>query len=195
MPGYLKLLRQARIKAGEISPPTQRPEGYLIRKFVSSYRPVDFLVASPTRDIKNKLSNDFNDGCLLERERVSEDTNLTKKFGAPRTPPYRAALEALLAKCPEGILNSRYMQAVTDAESILAVWGTQAEMFGWTAEDLFGLDSIAPLRRHDAMGLIWSLQGCPVAALTQSTAVIRMQTGNTLSFYRRDVEFPWRRNV
>ena len=53
------------------------------------------------------------------------------------------------------------------------------------AEDLFALDPVAPLAAYDVMGLIWLLQGCPVVALTDTAATIRMPTGNLLRFFRR----------
>jgi hypothetical protein len=34
------------------------------------------------------------------------------------------------------------------------------------------------------MGLIWSLQGCPIVALTELTAAIKMPAGSQLTFYR-----------
>jgi hypothetical protein len=65
-------------------------------------------------------------------------------------------------------------------------WGRQADALGWSATEVLGLDPIAPLARYDNMGLVWLLHGCPVVALTQHTATIRMATGNHLTFYRRD---------
>jgi hypothetical protein len=67
----------------------------------------------------------------------------------------------------------------------LGTWARQADALGWSAEDLFGLDPVAPMTRYDTMGLIWSLQGCPVVALTSDAATIQMPTGNHLRFYRR----------
>ena len=188
MPGYLELLRQERIRAGENCLPIRYLDGQLIRKFVFSYTPHDFLELNARRDIKNKFFNDINHGAVLEKDPLYEETNLTKKFEAPL---YRAAFETLLAKCPEGVLNSRYLQAVTDAEAFLATWGAQAEALGWTAEELFGLDPFAPLARYDAMGLIWFLRGEPVVALTERTAAIGAGT-RFLTFYRRGSDLPWR---
>ncbi|HEY2532173.1 MAG TPA: hypothetical protein VGJ20_30310 [Xanthobacteraceae bacterium] len=99
----------------------------------------------------------------------------------------------LLAKPPEGVPNQRWIQAINDAENFLVTWGEQAVAFGWQAQELFGLDPITPLRRYDVMGLIWLLQGCPVVALTERTAAIKMPTGNELMFYRKGAEFSWRR--
>jgi hypothetical protein len=192
MPGYLELLRQARVKAGEVLPPTAPEEGGKLRKFVNSYTPS--LQTSPLQrlDNKTKLSNDINDICFSEQEKREdpyEVTNFTK-FGNPLA--YSAAFEALLEHCPEGVFNFRYMQAVTDAEHFLATWGGQAEAFGWTVDDLFGLHPTAPMQRYDVMGLIWFLQGRSAIALTERTAVFGDES-QSLSFYRRTADFPWRR--
>lgn len=85
------------------------------------------------------------------------------------------------------------MKAIADAEAFLATWGAQVEALGWTADDLFGLDPVAAMARYDVMGLIWMLHGQPVVALTEAIAAIRMPTGNTLTFYLRSVDLPWRR--
>jgi hypothetical protein len=70
--------------------------------------------------------------------------------------------------------------------------GEQAEALGWTARDLFGLDtppakphpSYSRLSRYDATGLIWLLRGRPVIALTEATAAIQNPTG-AVTVYRR----------
>jgi hypothetical protein len=68
----------------------------------------------------------------------------------------------------------------------LARWGEQTEALGWTARDLFGLQtppakphpSYSRLSRYDETGLIWLLQGREVVALTETTASIRSAAGN-----------------
>jgi hypothetical protein len=81
---------------------------------------------------------------------------------------------------------------VEDGRRFLAQWGDQAAALGWTVRDLFGLHSIperpAPsyqrLSRYDQTGLIWLLQGRPVAALTNATASIKNPT-SAVTIYRR----------
>jgi hypothetical protein len=36
----------------------------------------------------------------------------------------------------------RWAQAISDAETFLAVWGAQARLLGWTARELFGLHPV-----------------------------------------------------
>jgi hypothetical protein len=192
MPGYLELLRQHRMKTGEAHPPNQRGLGANLANPQASQTPSPFLRQSPDVNIKNKFFNDFNEGCVLEKRDTCEVARLAR-FGKLGTPPsYVERFEVLLARCPEGVLNQRYMQAVTDAECFLATWGSQAQAFGWTADDLFGLNPAAPLRRYDVMGLVWLLQGRPVIALTERTAVLGGEL-HPLTFYRRTADFPWRR--
>src|SRR6185312_4145350 len=77
--------------------------------------------------------------------------------------------------------QSRWEQAVYDAELFLAEWGSAAERLGWTADDLFGLHPTVPLSRVDCMDALWLCKGERVAELTETTA--RFERG--LAFYRR----------
>jgi hypothetical protein len=85
-----------------------------------------------------------------------------------------------------------WQQAVEDGHRFLAIWGTPAEVLGWTSRDLFGLHDIPVdahpsyrrLSRRDATGLIWTLQGRPVVALTEMTASIRCHSGS-ITVWRR----------
>jgi hypothetical protein len=96
-------------------------------------------------------------------------------------------------RCPAHVEPARWQRAVEDSKHFLAQRGEQAESLGWTPRDLFGLDSVPAnphpnyrrLSRYDCTGLIWLLQGCPVVALTECTAAIRMPTGSILT-YRKD---------
>ena len=100
--------------------------------------------------------------------------------------------EILQSRCPNWVPVDRWQQCVEDGNRFLAQWGGHAEVFGWTARDLFGLASVPDnphpsyrrLSRYDETGLIWLLEGCEVLALTLSTAAIRRPTG-TVTDYRR----------
>jgi hypothetical protein len=106
--------------------------------------------------------------------------------------PYSTVLAALKSRCPELVEQTRWQQAIQNAESFLAEWGEQAENLGWTSRDLFGLAPVPDkpnanyrrLSRYDLTGLIWLLRGDPVVALTETTAAIRHATGN-ITTYRR----------
>jgi hypothetical protein len=101
-------------------------------------------------------------------------------------------LDELERRCPEYVELGRWHQAVEDGRRFLTRWGEQADALGWTARDLFGLHeppsiphpTYQRLARYDCTGLIWLLRGCPVVALTQATAAIKMPTG-TITTYRK----------
>jgi len=87
--------------------------------------------------------------------------------------------------------EARWQQALEDAMAFLTDWGTQAEAYGWTAEDLFGLDESTPLARYDRMGLIWLLKGRKVVALSENSATF----DNDLVFRRLGMEAQRRASV
>jgi hypothetical protein len=114
------------------------------------------------------------------------DGDLTRLTRLMRT------LAALEARCPDLVPVACWQAAVEDGRRFLARWGEQAEAFGWTARDLFGLHmpperphpSYSRLSRYDEIGLIWLLRGREVIALTEATAVIQGSTG-AITIYRR----------
>jgi hypothetical protein len=63
-----------------------------------------------------------------------------------------------------------WRQAEEDAYRFLGRWGDQAVVLGWTEENV--------------VGLIWSLQGRRVVAMTAKRAAI-MSASGTVTFYRR----------
>jgi hypothetical protein len=101
-----------------------------------------------------------------------------------------SALATLEGQCPDLVSVSDWQQAVDDGREFIVQWGKQAEVLGWTAEDLFSLADVPErpaanyrrLSRYDAIGLIWLLHGRPVVTLTASSAVIGRMDGPT--FYR-----------
>jgi hypothetical protein len=95
--------------------------------------------------------------------------------------PFAGAFAALASTAPEHLSTDRWRLFLDDSPAFLDQWGEQAAALGWTADDLFGLDSVAPLARYDRMGLLWMLKGERVVALTAAAA--RLSAG--LSFYRR----------
>jgi hypothetical protein len=50
--------------------------------------------------------------------------------------PYRLIFDALERRCPDFVPNDRWKRAIEDAQSFLAIWGTQADALGWTASEL-----------------------------------------------------------
>jgi hypothetical protein len=94
---------------------------------------------------------------------------------------YRRTFTALQLKPPALVERRRWRQCVQDGSKFLARWGEQAEAFGWSSADLFGLHQVPErphpsygrLSRYGQTGLVWLLQGREVIALTETTASIR----------------------
>ena len=114
----------------------------------------------------------------------------------PRERDSKTGLGSVLAdlesRYPDLVPIDRWQAAIEDGRRFLARWGNQAEALGWTARELFGLQtppakphpSYSRLSRYDETGLIWLLRGREVVALTEATAAIQNPTG-AISIYRR----------
>jgi hypothetical protein len=139
------------------------------------------LLQADTYDI-----NDIND------KRAPEVVEPRKFADFGRINRFCRTFATLEARCPDLVPVDRWQAAVEDGCRFLARWGAQAEAFGWTARDLFGLHkppekphpSYSRLSRYDETGLIWLLQGRPVVALTEATAAIQNPAGN-ITIYRK----------
>jgi hypothetical protein len=105
--------------------------------------------------------------------------------------PYRLIFDTLERRCPDFVPNGRWKRAIEDAKSFLATWEAQAQAFGWTTRELFGLPDVPDrprpsyqrLSRYDQTGLAWLLRGRRVVELTKDKAVIETATG-TVSYRR-----------
>ena len=71
---------------------------------------------------------------------------------------YASEFARLQAHPPAEVPRDRWDQFINDAGLFFDRWGKQAEALGWRADELFGLDPIAPMARYDRMGLIWMLR-------------------------------------
>ena len=134
----------------------------------------------------------------LARKTFAGTTNTTEHDRSPPEAPLVVfgrigrTCKVLEQRCPDHVPAMRWQQAVEDGRRFLATWGKQAEALGWTARDLFGLQtppakphpSYSRLSRYDETGLIWLLRGREVAALTETTASIRSAAGN-ITIYRK----------
>jgi hypothetical protein len=134
----------------------------------------------------------------LARKPFAGTTNTTDHDRSPPEAPLVVfgrigrTCKVLEQRCPDHVPAMRWQQAVEDGRRFLATWGKQAEALGWTARDLFGLQtppakphpSYSRLSRYDETGLIWLLRGREVAALTETTASIRSAAGN-ITIYRK----------
>ena len=112
--------------------------------------------------------------------------------------PYASALAALRARCPDGVPEIRWHQAVADATAFASEWGAEAQALGWTERALLGLHpapdqpaaNYSPLARLDDLGLIWLLRGRPVITLTKTGAIIRCPSGASVTYRRRTEPAP-----
>jgi hypothetical protein len=120
------------------------------------------------------------------------DTAPTEFDSTPFT-PFASALAALRAQCPTYVPEDRWRQAITDATAFATEWGGEAQTFGWTAAEVFGLHPVQKqpaancdrLARLDDIGVVWLLRGRPVVALTATEASYQCPSGAILT-YRRE---------
>ncbi|MEQ8653272.1 MAG: hypothetical protein RIC87_12485 [Kiloniellales bacterium] len=78
---------------------------------------------------------------------------------------------------------------LSDARSFCASeWAIQALHLGWCELDLFAVHGDAPEQRFDSRGLVASLDGRPIAAMTSDTASIRCPAGHCVTYYRRPID-------
>jgi hypothetical protein len=91
----------------------------------------------------------------------------------------------LLCGGPPGDFDPDYWARTLSGASIFAEqWAAQASRLGWTAEDVFGLDDIAPAHRHDRKGVAWLLtDGKRVVALDTGGADIETARGVRQRFF------------
>jgi hypothetical protein len=89
---------------------------------------------------------------------------------------------------PQGYPERAWTELLSDAEHFLECWGMQAARLGWQDWELFGCYRRAPFHRIQGMGLVLLLRGNSIAALTETEAVIRTQTGARQTYRRKPVD-------
>lgn len=123
--------------------------------------------------------------------------------GAPVPEPWMARTEALMATglprewaeplarllCdpPPGNFDVAYWGRLQPgANHVADAWAAKAHALGWRAEEVFGLDDVAPAARWDRKGIAWLIdEGQRVVALDKGGAEIITRSGARLRFYRR----------
>jgi hypothetical protein len=105
--------------------------------------------------------------------------------GAPRD--WAEALTRLDPTKPPGDVSpKRWLQFVDDCSRFVDDgWAQRALDLGWTPYELFGCDRLRPIERVDRAGLLWLLDGRKVRALSADRAVIAVDRGQSLTFYKR----------
>jgi len=83
-------------------------------------------------------------------------------------------------------VNLRLWQHVVEAAGyFMEDWSTRAAALGWDTAAIFGCSASAPMDRLDLAGLVWFLDiGDEIAAMSETTAVIRKRSGATQTFRR-----------
>jgi hypothetical protein len=159
---------------------------------------VSFVSGSCSHFFKSGGGQEGGEGCTnvepqaSQNQKTASTSNRQNRQNRQNRPAYDRVFAVLRKHCPAHIEPVRWRQVMEDGERFLAEWGDQAKALGWTSRDLFGLDEVPAnphptyqrLSRYDCTGLIWLLQGCPVVALTEATAAIKMPTGS-ITTYRR----------
>jgi hypothetical protein len=139
---------------------------------------LEALTNSGLRELR-KIAPESLQGDL--QQSVEEEARRDREHGDA---PYASALAELCAKCPACVPEDRWHRAIADATTFTTNWGAEAQAFGWTAGDLFGLHPVPAhptptfqrLSRYDETGLIWLLRGRAVVALTETNAAIQGTT-------------------
>ncbi len=103
-------------------------------------------------------------------------------------PCFVHGLKRLQARCPADVAIQVWQQAVQDAGAFVLGWGQQAAILGWTRQDVFGAAEEDNNRgescRSPCAGLIWTLNGRRIIALTENAAATRSESGQLLLFLR-----------
>lgn len=93
----------------------------------------------------------------------------------------------LLCGPPPGNFDVAYWARLRPgANHVADEWAAKAHALGWRAEELFGLDEVAPAARWDRKGIAWLIdEGQRVVALDEGGAGIITRSGARLRFYRQ----------
>ena len=83
---------------------------------------------------------------------------------------------------------SAWSDLLADGAAFLKTWGNQAMQLGWRDVDVFGVHPVKPGARVGCWGLVLTIQGGNVIAITDKSATIRRRSGAILIWRRFDVE-------
>lgn len=86
---------------------------------------------------------------------------------------------------PAGDPPAAWERALADAEQFMDRWAAQAATLGWQDWEIWGVHRHAPWHRLDGRGLVPTLQGDRIGAMTVAEALIVKPNGARLTFRRR----------
>jgi hypothetical protein len=85
---------------------------------------------------------------------------------------------------PEGITERDWQAMIDGAGRVLEQWGGKLSAMGWTAEDIFGINRVAPMGRLDLAGLVRFLIRFGVVDIIAEHAIL-MNARGARHIYRR----------
>lgn len=94
---------------------------------------------------------------------------------------FAEAFAVFMGRCPDGVPEVQWWQAIDDASRFLDAWGTIAADLGWTGPDLF------ERAERGAHGLTWVLAGRDVVALTDTTAALGPDSRTERAWFARPI--------
>jgi hypothetical protein len=87
--------------------------------------------------------------------------------------------------CPARYPPAAWERAVADAEEFMDRWAAQVATLGWRDWEVWGVHRRAPCHRLEGRGLVPTLQGSKIGALTTAQALVVRPNGTRLTFRRR----------
>ncbi len=109
----------------------------------------------------------------IVRDGYDAHTPATPRGAPPPPEGLLSHLDAMLTQePPEGLSALRWAEALDRAGAALQTWGAAAAAFGWTADDLLGVDPAAWMRL-DRRGALLLHPDADVVGLTDAELIIR----------------------
>ena len=138
----------------------------------------------PLAAIENLKAHTSGTVKTVKRSWQARAAFLEQDFGLQRE--WAEPFARLLCGGSPGDFDPAYWsRTLPGASTFSEQWAAQAYALGWPAEDVFGLDDVAPARRHDSKGVAWLLpDGKRVVALDAGGADIETARGVKQRFYR-----------
>jgi hypothetical protein len=168
---------------------TRDSRGTVAEKLSQTAKPLGTMKTESTQAFNPTvpLSHALGTGTLGHPSKTG--TVLGTLVGQSKNIPFAATLVELAKCCPAFVPEDRWRQCIEDGRRFLAEWGEHAQALGWTSNELVGLHdppakapNYSRLSRYDCRGLLWSLQGQTVKALTAEIAAISTPSGGTVVY-------------
>jgi hypothetical protein len=176
-----------------------RPSPFNVRQIVQNVQNVQNQAPDPTFEHFEQFEQGAQSPPVVPQswsETEDERAAIVEYDGnIPRT--WAEGFARLDPKCPPGDVPAKRWQTFIDdiGRFLDGPFCAAATAFGWEPFDLFGCDRYRPFARIDCAGLLWSLHGDRLLALTENTATIETRTGTRQTWRRKPAEparvLPW----